>query len=553
MTDRKSARKSISPFRLHTKKFEKSKLKESTLDDGSIMFEIEWYASTKDKDFDWDIIKPEAIKIDRYMVNPIMKKQHMRWTEHNIWLCKDIVFDDQWMYIYAELILHPDIPEHKTLIHGLRHGLVNWFSIGFAEVEIWYDEELKAKAIQSLSIHEISLVDIPNNPMTVRKMMGIVEQRAKETGSDTVVFDTEDEEDNNLSDTTPNSNDSNDKTTADDDQTDPSSTDADIPSDLPAGKSTGELKAKTIEQYIKQLSAWELSVWQMIRFVKVTERMDRDGDVYSREYCNNAEIVKIEQDADDTENPTLYLLNYKLNLDGREATTYLDKYKFNEITMINLTEEQLKWLKWEVVTKSIEEVAEKIGDIVEDTIQDVWEKLWEAVWEVVEWAEEIAEVIVDELSGDPKEQSDITDNTESTEGEVIWNDNNDGGEVAAEKSFWNEDSVTKELEEKSLLIKDLQDQLVSKDALIAEKDGIISQKDADIAEANTLMDQAAAKLKEFSDTITTLTTTLEKVESNYKKLWKLYTNSEIHDEETKDVSWDVKAGNILKAKLAWQI
>lgn len=553
MTDRKSARKSISPFRLHTKKFEKSKLKESVLDDGSIMFEIEWYASTKDKDFDWDIIKPEAIKIDRYMVNPIMKKQHMRWTEHNIWLCKDIIFDDQGMYIYAELILHPDIPEHKTLIHGLRHGLVNWFSIGFSEVEIWYDEELKAKAIQSLSIHEISLVDIPNNPMTVRKFMGIVEQRAKEIGSDTVVFDAEDEQDNNLSDTTPNSNDSNDETPADDNQTDPTSPDADIPSDLPTGKSAGELKAKTIEQYVKQLELSELFVWQMIRFVKVTERQDWDGDVYSREYCNNAEIVKIEPDLDEPDNPKLYLLNYKLSLDWREPTTYLDKFEYNEITMINLTAEQLKWLRGEVVTKSVEEVAEKIGDIVEDTIQDVGEKLWEAVWEVVEWAQEIAEVIVDELSGEVKDESDTTDDTKGTEGEAIWNDSNDGGEVAAEKSLWNEGNVTKELEEKTLLIKDLQDQIMTKDALIAEKDSIISQKDADIAEANTLMDQAAVKLKELSEVNATLTTTLEKVESNYKKLWKLYTNTEINDEETKDAPGDIKAGNILKAKLTWQI
>jgi len=160
-------------FYFHTKAFSSDKITEQLLEDWSVKFLVEWYASTKSIDADWDVVLPEWIDMGRYGANPIIKRQHKRWDENNIWLVTSYEISDKWLYITGEIILNPEIEAHKTVIHWLRHKLVKWFSIGFIvkEQEIWEMDWKVVNFIKKLEIFEISLVDIPNNPMTLNKAL----------------------------------------------------------------------------------------------------------------------------------------------------------------------------------------------------------------------------------------------------------------------------------------------------------------------------------------------------------------------------------------------
>jgi len=116
---------------LHTEK--KMSMKEEVLDDGSIKFQIEGFASTEAKDGSGDVILASGIKLDRYMVNPVLKRGHKRGEENNIGKVTELSYKEEngikGLYIKADIILNPEIESHKELIHGIRHNLINGFSI----------------------------------------------------------------------------------------------------------------------------------------------------------------------------------------------------------------------------------------------------------------------------------------------------------------------------------------------------------------------------------------------------------------------------------------
>jgi len=179
--NRKEIRKElISPFILHSKEFWQKWLKEEILEDWSIKFYFEWYASTTEKDWHWEIVEPKGIKLDRYLKNPIIKRGHKRGEENNIWLVTEINIKQNWMYIHWYAILNSEIEWHKEIIHWLKHWLIKWFSIWFWNVEVNYDKKKDAHIITSLELYEISLVDIPSNPLTITKALELYIQKEKE-------------------------------------------------------------------------------------------------------------------------------------------------------------------------------------------------------------------------------------------------------------------------------------------------------------------------------------------------------------------------------------
>ncbi len=194
--NRKERRKDISKNILHSKTFvaKKDSLKEEVLEDGSVKFLIEWFASTETKDGSWDIVKVEWIDIKRYLQNPVLQRGHKRWSENTIGKVTSITKKKgEWLYIKAEVILNAEIEDHKSTIHGLRHWLINWFSIWFMDLKASYDEKAEANIIEKLELFEISLVDIPDNPLTVRKFIDNIvdkkdleEEKEEETPVETV-------------------------------------------------------------------------------------------------------------------------------------------------------------------------------------------------------------------------------------------------------------------------------------------------------------------------------------------------------------------------------
>lgn len=146
-----------------------------TLDNWTIGIEIEWYASTKDKDRVQDIVEPTAFQsaIDMYMTNPVILLQH----DHN----KPV-----WVVTATQIVKNKGL-YFKGLItedtDGLFSKLNNWvlraLSIGYRvkdyEVQEKNDEQWNIIGydyiIKELELFEISIVSVPANPYALLKSM----------------------------------------------------------------------------------------------------------------------------------------------------------------------------------------------------------------------------------------------------------------------------------------------------------------------------------------------------------------------------------------------
>lgn len=137
--------------------------------------EIEWYASTKDKDRYWDIVEPQAFEkaMQTYALNPILLLQHD--ADKPIWKVESFTIDWNWLYIKA--IVTEDI---DWVMNKLKNGILKWFSIWYRlldyEMNYTEDDEWNITdstcVIKELELLEISLVSIPANPYALRKSIG---------------------------------------------------------------------------------------------------------------------------------------------------------------------------------------------------------------------------------------------------------------------------------------------------------------------------------------------------------------------------------------------
>lgn len=465
MTNRAERRKGISPIRLHSKAFEKTSLKETVLEDGSIQFDIEWFASTVDKDNDGDVIMPEGIDITRYMNNPIIKAQHGRWLGTNIG--KVTTIDIQpwvWMYITCSIPLDPSIEDHKTIIHWLRHWLINWFSIWFSKAKMKYDDTLKANVITSLELYEISLVDIPNNPMTVRKMFEIAEKELEQENSEEITTDEVYDQEETTNEDIENDN------TTDEDAND----------------------EKTLDVSIKKAVLWdgELPVIGNMYRIKYDECYEWCDECRCYENIYNAECIKISQETDEdgSINYDIYWLIYNMWFDWREPTICVVKTSLDETSIMDLTADQLKEL--------VEQKTKEIHDMEQEQVN---EDLDSEQLNNIEWQE----------------------NAES------WNAEGDTDVEDIENEGWNadtdQDQSQKSLDawiDKDLQITNLTKSLDDANTTIENQKAIISKYDEDL--------ETAVKMIESNiDEIERLQAVVIKTTTNYEKVAALYsTNSE---------------------------
>lgn len=137
--------------------------------------EIEWYASTKDKDRYWDIVEPNAFEkaMQTYSLNPILLLQHD--ADKPIGKVESFTIDWNWLYIKA--IVTEDI---DWVMNKLKNGILKWFSIwyrlldyemNYTEDDEWHITDSTC-VIKELELLEISLVSIPANPYALRKSIG---------------------------------------------------------------------------------------------------------------------------------------------------------------------------------------------------------------------------------------------------------------------------------------------------------------------------------------------------------------------------------------------
>lgn len=159
--------------------------------------EIEWYASTKDKDRVWDIVEPKAFEkaIEWYMLNPIVLLQHK--TDKPIWLVEETNIDDNWLFIKAKITENTD-----WVIDQIKNWVLRSFSIWYRVKD--YDTDVRelsdwtydmTNIIKDLELFEISVVSVPANPYALVKSLEDLLEVKEVEWEETKCEDCEDKED----------------------------------------------------------------------------------------------------------------------------------------------------------------------------------------------------------------------------------------------------------------------------------------------------------------------------------------------------------------------
>lgn len=189
--NRKERREALVPTRIHTKFLyqEHDKLpveiKEESDGRSIAIIQLEWYASTKVKDWSGDVVTPEGIDLSRFENgNAPLKAMHWRGVISNVGVILEARKDTDWLYIRAEARLDVTkdnnwrpINDHDYVLYDrLMNRTINWFSIWFHNIKERYDREVEANVIETMTLHEISIVDVPDNPLTIIKMLEILHE-----------------------------------------------------------------------------------------------------------------------------------------------------------------------------------------------------------------------------------------------------------------------------------------------------------------------------------------------------------------------------------------
>ena len=209
-------------------------------EDGVKGVEIEWYASTKDKDRGHDIVDPQAFKnaLDLYMTNPIVLLQHN--MEKPIGVVTEAKIYDNGLYVKARITQDVD-----WVISAIKNGVLRAFSIGYKILDSEFLEEQTsdgrdyANIIKDLSLFEISVVSVPMNAYSLMKSMQdcfelkevaeeekeVVAENAKTTEDQEEKSADEDEEAESDKDKEEKKSDSDDESDEDEEQDPPTDTD----------------------------------------------------------------------------------------------------------------------------------------------------------------------------------------------------------------------------------------------------------------------------------------------------------------------------------------
>ena len=209
-------------------------------EEGISGIEIEWYASTKDKDRGHEIVDPQAFRnaLDLYMTNPIVLLQHN--MEKPIGVVTEATIDENGLYIKARITQDVD-----WVISAIKNGVLRAFSIGYKILDSEFLEEETsdgrdyANIIKDLSLFEISVVSVPMNAYSLMKSMQdcfelkevaeeekeVVAENAKTTEDQEEKSADEDEEAESDKDKEEKKSDSDDESDEDEEQDPPTDTD----------------------------------------------------------------------------------------------------------------------------------------------------------------------------------------------------------------------------------------------------------------------------------------------------------------------------------------
>lgn len=209
--------------------------------------EIEWYASTKDKDRYGDVVEPGAFTktMATYMENPMLLLQHD--PSKQIWVVTGYSIDTTWLYIQWDVKYTAGDDE---LFDKITNGDLKWFSIWFRIKELELLEEIEngqtiwTWIIKELELLEISVVTIPANPYTLMKSLDdLFKKSFDEVWEEWETIETDEKKEETTDETPTENEDETPKENPESEETpkeQPTADDSEKQDEIPASTPTGE-------------------------------------------------------------------------------------------------------------------------------------------------------------------------------------------------------------------------------------------------------------------------------------------------------------------------
>ncbi len=340
---------------------DKKSVKEIT-DGENKAYEIEWYASTKDKDRMNDIVEPTAFEntLKQYMTNPIVLLQHD--MDKPIWNVIEASIDDKGLFIKAKITEDTD-----GVFSKLKNWVLRTFSIWYRvkDFETMENEDAEwnyvfTNVIKELELFEISLVSVPANPFALVKSFDscfkaeeeietaeepkeeeVVEEKEEDLPEESEEWKEEETEENNEEET--NSDDG----ITDNEEKKECSTDEEI--------------AETVEEEKKEIGVaveWEVVEWEEETVEEtVEEKADENSEISAESDCddseNDSETESNDEVVDETSNDEVVEESKSMEVEHKG----IEKAEFNSFVKsfnqkLDEKDEQIKKLQTQIANQN---------------------------------------------------------------------------------------------------------------------------------------------------------------------------------------------------------
>ena len=374
---------------------DKKSVKEIT-DGENKAYEIEWYASTKDKDRMNDIVKPTAFEntLKQYMTNPIVLLQHD--MDKPIWNVTEASIDDKGLFIKAKITEDTD-----WVFSKLKNWVLRTFSIWYRVKDYETQENVDAEwnytftnLIKELELFEISLVSVPANPFALVKSFDscfkaeeeietpeeeVAENNEQESEEIAHEEETWAENEENVEEEVKEEESEEEKVEDEDEE---KVEDEDVPLDIQA-----EVPAEEVVEEKKEIGTaveWEVVEWdeEVVEEEEVQEEADENSEISAESDCddseNDSETESNDEVVDETSNDEVVEESKSMEVEHKG----IEKAEFNSFVKsfnqkLDEKDEQIKSLQSQITSqkelmKCAIEVMVQLEHAVKNTAIQSW-------------------------------------------------------------------------------------------------------------------------------------------------------------------------------------
>lgn len=374
---------------------DKKSVKEIT-DGENKAYEIEWYASTKDKDRMNDIVKPTAFEntLKQYMTNPIVLLQHD--MDKPIWNVTEASIDDKGLFIKAKITEDTD-----WVFSKLKNWVLRTFSIWYRVKDYETQENVDAEwnytftnLIKELELFEISLVSVPANPFALVKSFDscfkaeeeietpeeeVAENNEQESEEIAHEEETWAENEENVEEEVKEEESEEEKVEDEDEE---KVEDEDVPLDIQA-----EVPAEEVVEEKKEIGTaveWEVVEWdeEVVEEEEVQEEADENSEISAESDCddseNDSETESNDEVVDETSNDEVVEESKSMDVEYKG----IEKAEFNSFVKsfnqkLDEKDEQIKSLQSQITSqkelmKCAIEVMVQLEHAVKNTAIQSW-------------------------------------------------------------------------------------------------------------------------------------------------------------------------------------